>query len=94
MTGAKMVRRILATMDNGNKISRKGKLTIAKRRRKSPDQLNEKSQVKMATMISKASMKGEIVGETCSACVAATTVEVGSELSVMLLVMRSCDVLV
>ena len=89
-----MVRRILATIDNGNKISRKGKLTIAKMCKKNPDQLNEKSQVKIATMISKASMKGEIVGETCSACVAATTVEVGSELSVMLLVMRSCDVLV
>ena len=89
-----MTRRIFATIDNGSKIRRKGKLTIAKMRRNNPDQLNEKSQAKMATMISKVSMKGEIVGETCSACVAATTVEVGSELSVMLLVMRSCDVLV
>ena len=94
MTGAKITRRMFATIDNGNQTRRKGKLTIEKMRRKKPDQLNEKSQVNMATMISKASMKGEIVGETCSACVAATTVEVGSELSVMLLVMRSCDVLV
>jgi hypothetical protein len=47
-------------------------------RRKRADQLKEKSQVKIATMISKASMKGEIVGEAFSACVAATTVEVGS----------------
>jgi hypothetical protein len=94
MTGAKMVRRIFATIDNGNRIRRKGKLTIANMRRKNPDQLKEKSQVRMATMISKASMKGEIVGETCSAFVAATTVEVGSEFSDMLLVMRSCDALV
>lgn len=89
-----MVRRIFATIDNGNRIRRKGKLTIANMRRKNPDQLNEKSQVRTATMMSKASMKGEIVGETCSAFVAATTVEVGSEFSDMLVVMRSCDVLV
>lgn len=51
---------------------------MAKMRRKKADQSNEKSQVKIATMISKARMNGEIVGEACSACVAATTVEVGS----------------
>jgi hypothetical protein len=81
---------MLRTNDNGMRIRRKGKLIIVKSREKNHDQLKEKRKRKTATTMSNATMNGETLGEACSD-VAATTVEVGSDDSDILL-RRGCGV--
>lgn len=63
IAGAKTVRSIFTTKDSGKRIRRKGSLITVKSREKRPDQLNEKNQLKTATTMLKARIKGDIVGE-------------------------------
>jgi hypothetical protein len=79
IAGANTVRSTFAIKDSGKRMRRKGSLMKVKSCEKRPDQLNEKNQLKTVTMMLKARIKGDIVGDGWSEEVAATIVDVGSD---------------